>query len=88
MRVSVHPRVRAKHAEITDADAVAAFRDALRSVPREGTGFPPQWLGVGPDGRGRILEFVAVQVGEDEWLIFHAMRATTKVLIELGLRRR
>jgi hypothetical protein len=32
-----------------------------------------------------MLEMAAVQIGEDEWFIFHATSATTKALIELGL---
>lgn len=73
--------------EVEDVDAVTAFANSLRAVPREGTGFPPQWVGVGLDDNGRLLQFVAINEGTDEWLIFHAMPATTKVLREVGLRR-
>lgn len=87
MEVRVHPRVSAQHPGIAGADAIAAFESTLRSAPRAGSGFPPQWLGVGFDSHGRLLQYVAVNSGHDEWLIFHAMEATTKVLRELGLRR-
>jgi hypothetical protein len=66
---------------------VTAVESTLRAVPREGTGFPPQWVGVGLDGSGRLLEYVAINVGIDRWLVFHAMPATTKVLREVGLGR-
>ena len=75
------------HPDIEDRDATSAFRNTLRSIPREGTGFPPQWVGVGMDSKGRLLQYVAIDEGSDQWLIFHAMQATTKVLREVGLGR-
>jgi hypothetical protein len=39
------------------------------------------------DTAGRLLEFVAVEEQPDEWLVFHAMAATGKVLREVGLGR-
>ena len=87
MAVRVHPRVNTRHPDIDDEDAIAAFRNTLRSMPREGTGFPPTWVGVGVDSKGRLLEYVAINDGPEQWLIFHAMQATTRVLREVGLRR-
>lgn len=85
VRVRVHPRVSAKRPEIAEDDAVAAFEGALRSRGRDTT--PIQWVGVGMDRQGRLLEFVAVEDEPDGWLIFHAMVATAKVLNEIGLGR-
>ena len=87
MPVRVHPRVSAKRPEITDDDAQAAFAGTLRRIPRFDTE-PVQWIGVGLDTRGRLVEWVAIENKADEWLIFHAMPATTKTLIEVGLRER
>lgn len=87
MKVRVHPRVSAKRPDITDADVEAVFERTLRKVPRIDVD-PVQWVGVGLDGRGRMLEYIAVETGPDEWLVFHAMSATSKALIEVGLRRR
>lgn len=87
VEVRVHPRVNTTHPEIEDEDVVAAFLNTLRSVPRIGTSIPPQWVGVGMDGKGRLLQYVAADEGTDHWLIFHAMPATTKILREVGLRR-
>lgn len=85
MRVRVHPRVSAKRPEIADEDVHTAFEGALRSRGRDTV--PIQWVGVGMDAKGRLLEFVAVEDEPDGWLVFHAMIATTKVLNEVGLGR-
>ena len=85
MQIHVHPRIANKRPEITPADVEAAVCGALRSRPRSTD--PVQWVGVGMDASGRLLEFIAVEQGPDEWLVFHAMAATNKVLKEIGLRR-
>ncbi len=85
MRVRVHPRVTDRHPEVTAADVVEAFEGTLRSRARDT--HPVQWVGVGTDASGRLLEYIAVEDEPDGWLVFHAMPATKKVLIEVGLRR-
>lgn len=85
MRVQVHPRVTQRHPEVTDVDVIKAFENTMRHRARDTS--PVQWVGVGPDGTGRLLEYIAVENEPDGWLIFHSMPATTKVLIEVGLRR-
>lgn len=85
MRVRVHPRVTVKHPEVTVEDVEAAFVGALRSRARDTD--PMQWVGVGMDTKGRLLEFIAVEEQPHGWLVFHAMAATKKVLHELGLGR-
>lgn len=87
MALEIHPRISAKRPEITEGDVREAFATTLRRVPRIDVE-PIQWVGVGIDGKGRLLEWVAVENQTDGWLIFHAMQATTKVLIEVGLRER
>lgn len=83
----MHPRVRARHPDVTPADAAAAFHATVHKAPRIDTD-PVQWVGVGIDGRGRLLEYVAVELRHGEWLIFHAMGATGAVLREVGLKGR
>ncbi len=85
MRVRVHPRVSERHPEVTTSDVTAAFEGTLRSRARDT--HPVQWVGVGTDPSGRLLEYLAVEDEPDGWLVFHAMLATKKVLIEVGLRR-
>ncbi|MCL2463671.1 MAG: hypothetical protein FWF28_01185 [Micrococcales bacterium] len=87
MSVQVHPRVQDKRPDVGPTDVVAAFEGTLRKVPRTDTD-PTQWVGVGMDGRGRLLQYAAIETGPDHWLVFHAMPATAKVMIETGLRGR
>lgn len=84
VRVRVHLRASAKRPEISDSDVIAAFEGALRSRARDT--HPVQWLGVGVDRSGRLLEWIAVAVEPEGWLVFHAMAATAKVLKELRMR--
>jgi hypothetical protein len=84
VRVVVHERVNRKRPDIKVADVVQAFESALRSRPR--STHPIQWVGVGLDSGGRLLEFIAVENEPDGWFVFHAMPATNKVLKEVGLR--
>ena len=46
---------------------------------------PLRYVAVGYDEYGRLLEMVAVLYESDRWHVFHAMRATPKVLRELKL---
>lgn len=85
MRVRVHPRVNDRHPEVTTADVIEAFEGTLRSRARDT--HPVQWVGVGADASGRLLEYIAVENEPNGWLVFHAMPVTKKVLIEVGLRR-
>lgn len=85
MRVRVHPRVTTRHPDVSTADVIEAFESTLRSRPRDTS--PIQWVGVGTDHSGRLLEYIAVEDEPDGWLVFHAMPATRKVLVEVGLRR-
>ncbi|GAB3611392.1 hypothetical protein GCM10027414_35180 [Humibacter ginsengiterrae] len=85
VRVRVHPRATDQHPEVTTSDVVEAFEHTLRSRARDT--HPVQWVGVGADTGGRLLEYIAVEDEPDGWLVFHAMPATKKVLIEVGLRR-
>lgn len=85
MRVRVHARVTTRHPEITAEAVIEAFEGTLRSRARDT--HPVQWVGVGADSDGRLLEYIAVEIEPDGWLVFHAMVATNKVLVEVGLRR-
>ena len=87
MNIEVHPRVFERHPELTREDVKSAVVNALRSQDRLGTD-PLEYVGVGPDTAGRPVQWVAIRLeGVDSWYVFHAMRATRKVLSELGMGR-
>lgn len=86
VEIRVHPRISKRHPEISEEDVKDAFINTLASIPRMGTGFPSQWLGVGLDGKGRLLQYVAISESLNSWLVFHAMAATSQVLKQVGLK--
>ena len=61
-----------------------AWSNVVRFMAREDTD-PLRYVAVGYDEYGRLLEMVAVLDESDRWHVFHAMRATPKVLRELKL---
>ena len=83
MRIWVHPRIMTKHPEITADDVAAAFADTLASRRRDTD--PVQVVGVGIDGKGRLLQYITVEDAPGAWQVFHAMGVTKGVLRELGL---
>lgn len=87
MTIEVDARVQRRHPDVAPEDAEHAFAASLASVARTDVD-PTQWLGVGPDGNGRLLEYVAIQTGADDWFIFHCMTATKKTMSELRLAPR
>lgn len=83
--IKVHPRVSRRHPEVSDEDVVDAWSRFVRMTSRTGC-YDDNYVAVGFDCRGRLLEMVAVRDKEGEWFVFHAMPATSKTLDELGLR--
>ncbi|MBT1171801.1 hypothetical protein JS528_00180 [Bifidobacterium sp. MA2] len=82
--VIVDPRVHERHPDVSDYSVRVAWSDVVRFMPREGTD-PLRYVAVGYDEQGRLLEMVAVLDAADRWHVFHAMKATPKVLHELRL---
>ena len=83
--VMVHRRVSERRPEFSDADVLTAWENRIRCQIRIGP-WPPQYLAIGFDGKGRSLQMVATyDPMADEVLIFHAMRATKAVKSELNL---
>lgn len=66
-------RVETRHPEqrITKDDAVAAWRNAIRSKPRIDKN-PSEYIAIGIDGKGRLMELVAIRNEEGDFLIYHA----------------
>ena len=81
-------RVRERHPEITREDAIHAWRFCIKSMPRLGKE-PEEWVGIGMDAAGRLLEVVAIRNERGAWLIKHAQTPPQeKIKRELGAGRR
>ena len=83
--IIVHPRIARRHPEVEEADVASAMRGMIRYKQRpEG-----EWIAVGRDGRGRLVELAYLYDDEDDsFLVFHGMTPPSgKTLRELGLER-
>ena len=88
LAVSVHPRICRRNPEISADDVLDAWENCLRSSHRSGGEFE-DYVAIGIDKKGRIIEMVATQKPDNSWLIYHAFTPPTKkVLQELGLIER
>ncbi|MCI6273302.1 MAG: hypothetical protein MR874_05805 [Coriobacteriaceae bacterium] len=83
--IGVHPRVSRRHPEISDDDVVAAMRGMIRYQQQ----VKGEWIAVGLDGKGRLLELVYLyDETNDFFFVFHGMTPPSgKTLRELGLER-
>ncbi|MCL2654606.1 MAG: hypothetical protein FWD65_02780 [Coriobacteriia bacterium] len=71
-KVFVDDRVPQRHPNISKNDAMVAWKNCMRSRPRINKN-PSECLAIGVDGKGRLLELVALRDTEGDWLIYHAM---------------
>lgn len=86
MSIIVHPRVFERHPDLSLPDVEAAVLGAITIRVRLGTD-PLEHVGVGLNQAGQLLQWIGNRMpGVESWFIFHAMRATRNVLIELGLK--
>ncbi|NHM15428.1 hypothetical protein GMI69_01910 [Eggerthellaceae bacterium zg-887] len=83
MKLIVHPRIRAKHPELSEEDVRTAFNGMFKHVHR----LDGDLVGVGMDGKRRLVEVVARCV-DDTIIVYHAFTPPTqKVMRELGMLR-
>ena len=84
----VHPRVSERHPELSDADVLSAWNNALTTRHRlDNAG--DRLIALGADSGGHLIEMVANQLPDGTWVIFHAMTPPShNTLIELGMVRR
>lgn len=68
---TVHGRIKKRHPELDEEDILAAWDAAIMSMPRL-PDRPDEYVVLGFDGKGRLLEIVGVRGEKGEWLIFHA----------------
>ena len=83
--IGVHLRIHQRHPELTDEDVVAAMRGMLRYQQRTSG----EWIAIGLDAKGRLVELVYQYDSEaDYFLVFHGMvPPSRKTLRELGMKR-
>jgi hypothetical protein len=83
--VEVHERVFRRHKDLFEEDVLGAWNSRVKCQMRTGP-WPPQYVAVGFDGKGRALQMVAsYDPLRDAVLIFHAMPLKGRVRKELGL---
>ena len=86
--VYVHPRISELHPEVTEQDVLDAWESCIKFVPRLDCD-PIEYLAVGMDARGRLIEMIARQTSIGSYIVFHAFTPPTrKMLFELGMVKR
>lgn len=84
VKVAVHPRVSARHPDVTERDVVAAWAHAVAMRCRNFD--PPAHISAaGLDTKGRMIEMVGVELEDGGVPVYHAMRITPQFARELGL---
>jgi hypothetical protein len=82
--ITVHPRVRQRHPEITQEDVAAAWRNKIVLVTRT-FGPPDTFAAAGMDSKGRLLEMIGISMEDGSVTVYHAMKLTEKLRQELSL---
>jgi hypothetical protein len=87
-KIFVDDRVASRHPDISEEDAVAAWANCINSRPRIDKD-PNEYLAIGVDGKGRLIELVVLRDANGDWLIYHAMCPPTEnAKRELRMKRR
>lgn len=89
-RVFVDDRVPRRHPDVSKEDAIAAWENCIASKPRIDKN-PNEYIAIGVDGKGRLVELVAIRNGDGDWLIYHAQtppQENAKRELEIGRRGR
>lgn len=76
-KARMHGRVVARHPNLSEADVLSAWSNAIAIVRRE-TAEADFYVAVGFDANSRPIEMVAVKEDDGSMLIFHAMTPPTK----------
>lgn len=84
-RLKVHWRIAQRHPEIAPEDVAHAWSNRIASATRR-TSFCDEYIVVGFDSRGRMLEVIAVREEDGTPMAYHAMTPpSAKLLREIGL---
>ena len=88
-RLVVHPRVVARHPQLSIDDVRHAWENSYYEALRPDSPNFPEYLWIGEDTRGREVEMVGVRTS-DGWPIYHAdtpPSRRTRIEIEHARRR-
>lgn len=69
--VLVHPCITERHPELSAQDVLDAWAGCMRAIPRL-DGEVMEYIAIGPDRHGRLVEVIARDIGRGTWLIYHA----------------
>ncbi len=87
IKLVVHPRIFERHPELDEVSVVEAWENALISAPRIDKDYD-EYVVVGFDAKGRLLELVGIRGDLGSWLIYHATTPPSeKTYRELGIAR-
>ena len=87
--LEIHPRVFARHPELSKEDVVAAWSNVYYEAVRPESPNFPEYLWIGRDAHQRDIEMVGVRT-ETGWLVYHAntpLSRRTRVEVEKARRR-
>lgn len=86
-KVVVHERIHRRHPELEEVDVVTAWEGAIMSAPRIRKN-PDEYVSLGFDSKGRLIEMVAARDEAGTWVIYHAMTPPSeRTFEEFGIRR-
>jgi hypothetical protein len=86
--IVVHPRISERHPDISETDVKDAWESCILARPRLDRS-PNEYIAIGADSKGRLIEMIACMISDGTWIIYHAFTPPTKkALYELGLVRR
>lgn len=84
MQLIIHPRIHREHPELSDEDVKTAFRGIFKHIHRQ----DGDLVGVGMDGKNRLVEMVARYTDDSTVIVYHAFTPPThNVMRELGMIR-
>ena len=87
-RVVVLDRIPERHPDVSKEDAAEAWSHCLASAPALDCN-PDRYLAIGVDGKGRLVELIAVRKENGLWLIIHAQTPPQEdIKRKLGLGRK
>jgi hypothetical protein len=83
--LTIHPRVFERHPELKEDDLRHAWDNSIVSFPRISKN-PNEYIAIGCDLNGRLVEMITIRSIEGDWLMYHALTPPTKKFLdEMGM---